>query len=306
MSVFQTSFSNNLTLRIDDNVIYWDSISRECLFREMLIIITDFNNKEYLKEQLTYSVSASIRLPSLSFGNYKMSIYIHNREKDLYFPYLYNNDLILYVDKEGVISFAIPKTLSGNSVIYNEISKNSDTFMSSCLEESVLIQKNHPQITSLAKSITKGKLFAYLKVLAIHDWVAQNIYYDFDALKTGRYVELDPSALGVLSSRKSVCQGYSNLSIALLRALGIPAYPLLCFALGVSSTGTWSNKNNMESNANHQITLAYVNNRWLIMDETWDSNNRYENGKYIKDNSDVSRKYFDSTINFISNTHRFV
>lgn len=43
------------------------------------------------------------------------------------------------------------------------------------------------------------------------------------------------------------------------------------------------------------------------MDITWDSDNKYENECYTKRNGEgVSRKYFDTTLEMISNTHKFL
>lgn len=42
------------------------------------------------------------------------------------------------------------------------------------------------------------------------------------------------------------------------------------------------------------------------MDVTWDCNNEYKNGKFFQSKLPISRKYFDVTERFLSNTHRLI
>lgn len=305
MDTFRSSNNDSLIIQSVKDKLYFNISKSESKFHHILIIISDYNNRECLKTELhIQNYSANLSISGIPPGNYELNVYVYNESKKMYWPYFCNHEIVINISHNAFVSFLPPKPLLYNSILYGDLSRKDDFFIIKCLEATPFIQKDDLRIISLAKHITSGKLFPYLKVKAIHDWVAENIYYDLDAYYSGNYTELDPSALGVLSSRKSVCQGYSNLSIALLRSIGIPAYAQYCFALGVSSKGTWINNCNMSASANHQITLAYANKKWLIMDETWDSTNKYQNGRYIKGDG-VSHKYFDTTISFISATHRF-
>lgn len=305
MDTFKLSNKDSLTINAHNNSLLFNLSKIDSNFKKILIIVRDYNNTEYFRKELEIkNLSAQLKIEGVPIGTYELNIYVFNEEQNLFWSYLCNHEIVINIDMSYNVSFITPRTLLKNTMVIGDVSRKEKSFIDSCLEATPYIQKDDPQIVSLAKHITAGKLIPYLKVLAIHDWVASNIYYDVDAYKSGKYTELDPSALGVLASRKSVCQGYSNLSIALLRSIGIPAYAQYCFALGMSSKGNWANKNNMEASANHQITLAFTNNQWLIMDETWDSTNKYEKGQYIKGDR-VLHKYFDTTIKFISATHRF-
>lgn len=306
MNIFKLSNNDSLTINSHNNGLFFNFSKIDSNLKKILVIVKDYNNTECFRRELEIkNLSAQLRIDGVPTGTYELNIYVFNEEQNLFWPYLCNHEIIINIDMSYNISFVTPRPLLNNTMVLGDVSRKEKSFIDRCLEATPYIQKDDPQIVSLAKHITTGKLFPYLKVLAIHDWVASNIYYDIDAYNSGKYKELDPSALGVLSSRKSVCQGYSNLSIALLRSIGIPAYAQYCFALGMSSKGNWTNNNNMEAPANHQITLALSNNKWLIMDETWDSTNKYENGQYIKGDR-VLHKYFDTTIKFISATHRFI
>lgn len=168
----------------------------------------------------------------------------------------------------------------------------------------VMPRGDNVDIIKKAYEITRNCFTDYIKALAIHDWIADNIYYDFDSYYSNH---IDYSKLGtaaaVFHNKLAVCAGYSDLAVIMLRAVGIPAYSASCYALGVSTAGTWT-KNNINNTSNHAITLAYIQKRWVIMDITWDSGNKYEDGRYQHTN-DTGHTYFDPTLQSFSNTHKF-
>lgn len=236
---------------------------------------------------------------------YSLNLLVRKGNENVYWSYFQNNDILLCTHN-GELSIKCPPIILGNNSKFSNLI-NQPLFVKNSLECNDYIQAADARIKALAYRISKGIFFDYAKLLAVHNWVAENIYYDLDALHSGQYKYNDASALGTLTARKGVCQGISNLSIAILRSMGIPAYGVQCFALGVSTSGGWEIKNNLNATANHQITIAYADKRWVIMDITWDSDNIFENGEYKqKTGLGVSHKYFDSTIMFISNTHRFM
>ena len=57
----------------------------------------------------------------------------------------------------------------------------------------------------------------------------------------------------------------------------------------------------MMMKANHAHAEAFVDGKWVVMDPTWDSNNKYENGEYNYETSVI--RYFDATLEFLSYTH---
>ena len=154
------------------------------------------------------------------------------------------------------------------------------------------IQSDDEAIVSLVQRITFGLYDDYSKALALHDWVCDNIYYDYDYYY-GRTEYQDTSALNVLSSRKSVCAGYANLLASMLRAANIPAKKVSGFAVGLSSRSVPDDVLNGKGESNHAWNEAYVNGRWIIIDATWDSNNRYEYGCFSNDTGCYSHRYFD-------------
>ena len=146
------------------------------------------------------------------------------------------------------------------------------------------INNDTKEIIDLTNSITKGISSNYNKIKAIHDWVVNNIYYDYDAYQSGNYG--DTSDLNTLKTKRSVCDGYINLTVALLRAAGIPAKCIFGSAI---------------PGGDHRWCEAFTDGRWIIIDTTWDSWNRYENGKYTQ--SENRNKYFDISLRDISADH---
>ena len=83
------------------------------------------------------------------------------------------------------------------------------------LEPTAFIQSNHPEIVAMSHGVTEGTDLEAQAVSAILEWVSAHIRYDLD--NEGN------DALTVFRTRKATCAGYSSVSVALLRASGIPA-----------------------------------------------------------------------------------
>lgn len=162
------------------------------------------------------------------------------------------------------------------------------------------------QVVSTAHGIVRHCFSHYDKILAVHDWVAENIHFDLDSIQSGSWLHARTDALSILETRRTVCEGYSSLATALLRAVGVRAVNIDCFALGVSTNGDWSQPGNMTEPANHVVTFAYAD-RWIMMDTTWDSPKIFRDGRFqTSPGRSLSRKYFDATLAFFSYTHRFL
>jgi hypothetical protein len=172
-----------------------------------------------------------------------------------------------------------------------------------------IVQSDDPEITKLAKEITAGLTDDYSKIRAIHDWVSGNIWYDFDSSEllfpsnnneySGDSTKkvADQSASAVLENRYAVCNGYSNLTVALLRAASVPAKAVEGFAGEMpGSVG--------DSSRAHRWTEAFADGRWIIMDTTWDSLNEYKNGVFSP-KTDIRGDYFDLTLEKFSQDHYF-
>lgn len=197
---------------------------------------------------------------------------------------------------DGIWDFADAPVLDENMEIYNQ-PKDLDK----ALQSTQNIPSTDSEIQQLSNEITQGCESDYEKVLKIHDWVAENIYYDMDAFYSGEYGS--PKALDVLHEKCGVCEGYANLFAALVRAQSIPCRVQEGYALGIDESSDWSEESLNVKKGNHAWNEAYVNDRWMIIDTTWDSNNKVENGQWTKGKS-INHLYFDAHMKFFSLSHR--
>ena len=272
----------------------------------VMICVEDRNGKEYFKEIYTIKTPHIIKMSNLPNGFYFFQLLYESTNRKNYYVGLNSTEGFPIKVVNGVISSPIPVTLDNNKQFFLDL-KSDFVAKSVYRRHTGTYQSDLPEITSLANKITKYKTGNYNKILAIHDWVAENLYYDKDALNSGKYRYERYDVLSMLHNRRTVCRGYSKLAVTLLRAIDIPAIDVECFALGESSDGDWNDINNLTAEANHVITFALASNRWIIMDPTWDSVNEYRHGEYIEKTEGGARhNYFDATLAFFSYTHRFI
>ena len=78
------------------------------------------------------------------------------------------------------------------------------------------IEAEDRRIKDLSLELTQKTEFLDQAVVSILSWVSDNIIYD-------ETLRLPTDALSVLKNRSAKCEGYSNLSVALLRSRGIPS-----------------------------------------------------------------------------------
>lgn len=170
------------------------------------------------------------------------------------------------------------------------------------LRDSPKVQTADPQIQAQAQEITKGKTTDFDKAMAIHDWVASNVNYDTDAYLDKKFNNVDYKrkydALDVLNSgtpRTAICTGYSTLTVALLRASGIPARVQegLLHYDGPPAGATCDNFDSDNPLA-HAWVEAYVNGDWMSMDVTGDAG--YFDPKTNTFTSHPSDRFMDSDL----------
>lgn len=252
---------------------------------------------ELEKDYLDGNVSYIKRLPNLKSSRYILDLYFQKDKKGLYY-----RQLSVPLDVKGCVTqFSSPIFYDHNSSFFAKLPVD-DIFFKSKLKLTAVVPGALVEFRNLATKITKYDSSEYNKLLSVHDWIAKNIYYDYDSLYDGSYKKtpLEKTAIIALRSKKCVCQGYTDLSVALLRSIGIPAMGVFCWAFG---EGDDNPSNTSESN--HIFTAAYCDQRWILCDITWDSRNRYEKESFDEDKK-LSHTYFDSTVKFLSYTHKFI
>lgn len=294
-----------ISLSFMGNQLIIENLPKWMLVNRVMVCISTRDGKELFKKIYNINLPFSITL-SLPNGNYYLQLLYESKKRSNCFWGLNCTEGFPIIAENGILSSIVPMTLASNKAFY--LNKKTDAFSKTAYRQNTnLYQSNLPEIHSLAEKITKYKTGNYNKVLAIHDWVAENLYYDKDAIKSGKYRFEKYDVLSMLHTRRTICRGYSKMAVTLLRSVDIPAMDVHCFALGESSIGDWTCGDNMNAEANHVLTFAFADNRWIIMDPTWDSVNEYRNGEYIeKSENGAQHSYFDATLAFFSYTHRFI
>ena len=292
-SVFRFSNDPGDTFRVcaeDGRLVFYDLPKSEKFnYLSVFLLNEKGQNTAYAFTTRDSGDTAAYSLKSVTDGAYYVQLYSAaapvNGKISTYRGYIYG-DMVKIKVTGGAAEFVPPPNYQGNAAIYG--AKRSDrAALDHYLMPSEDIQSGDGGVSALAKDITAGKNSDYTKIKAVHDWVCENIWHDLDAYH-GRSPYGDTSAVGVLKSKKSVSEGYASLTAALLRASGIPAKRVSGYADG----------------GRHVWNEAYADGRWIILDTTWDSGNKLQDGKSTQDG--MKRLYFDPTLYTFSGHHRYV
>ena len=289
-----TNSQHSISFEIKENKINVSGAFKEDTHKYLLLFFDKENNGENKIKVDECSFNGTFELPNKK--KFLVELYGGKEEFGDFESIILD---YIKIEKVGEKWYFIKSpVLENNRSIYNE-SKNSMDYLSATDE----IQSNDAEILELSESITLGISDEYEKARAIHDWVATNIYYDFDALSSGNYSGMD--AKNVLLTKKGVCEGYANLMAALLRSQNIPCRIQSGYALGIDTNQEWNSTNISTEEGNHAWNEVYINGEWIIVDATWDSQNKYQNGRYEMGNF-ITDIYFDSTLEFFSLSHKLI
>jgi transglutaminase/protease-like cytokinesis protein 3 len=118
-------------------------------------------------------------------------------------------------------------------------------------------------IDSLAAYLTQPAKNDFEKARAIYRWITQNISYDFSGYLTKNYKST--KATDVLTSRSSVCQGYSGLFNALAKSAGLEVVTISGWAKGYS----YNAGDQITGPTNHAWNAVKINGGWYLIDSTW-------------------------------------
>lgn len=159
-------------------------------------------------------------------------------------------------------------------------------------------------ISQKVSELTRGIKDPRQKIKAIHDWIADNIYYDVNFNKEKQnndayYKKAD--AENVFKSKRAICIGYANLFAAMVREADIPCLVAEGYGINIPSDKAWGN---ITKENNHAWSLVYLDGKWINVDVTWDCMNEYKDGKFVKGKKNYV--FFDATLEFFSLTHKMM
>lgn len=146
-----------------------------------------------------------------------------------------------------------------------ELARSTDTpwpWKAAALHPSVakMPKSAETSIESVAQYIAQQESDPFLRVKALHDYVADRVAYDAESYFAGRYPPQD--AQTVFTTRKSVCAGYANLLAALGQAINEEI---------VVVVGNSRKMSGEMSGEGHAWNAAKIEGKWYLIDATWDS-----------------------------------
>jgi len=202
------------------------------------------------------------------------------------------------MNAKGTSAF-IDKTLKDMFFVNRDPRKSGD-------RGSALTAEQVQYITNRAKEITKDCSTDYEKIKAIYEFTSENIYYDLDRNGQGKsfanpyenLYNMDKKVTNGYNSSEgraaTECTGYAAMVIALSRSIGIPARLVTGVHPAIETT-QWSQVKDLSA-INHYWAECYVNGRWVMVDTTMGTQNKYDHSEEIWTWTGVSNyTYFDPT-----------
>lgn len=127
-------------------------------------------------------------------------------------------------------------------------------------------------IETVARYIADHESDPFLRIKALHDYVADRVVYDAEAYFAGNYPPQD--AVTVFRTHKSVCAGYANL----FKALG----DFIGEEIQIISGNTRTQDGDM-SGEGHAWNSVKIEENWYLVDVTWDSGTVGRSSGFTKD-----------------------
>lgn len=190
-----------------------------------------------------------------------------------------------YFDRAKVLNLYAHIDPNKDIIKANEARKKVFDSLAHELFTEIRMPENEKEVLKAkAEEITIGITNDYQKVKAIHKWVATYLAYDNDVLGGNyEYVKKIPTtgesnAYVALELKQGMCGEYATLANQLLKAIGIPSRMV------------------MFEGGSHIWVDAFVENRWVSFDPTWDTSDAIINGKRVENHFQTRNK--DNTFFF--------
>ncbi len=151
------------------------------------------------------------------------------------------------VDSAGLLAVEIIRQEAPGSVLSLPIESSR---LRPFLEAGPYIQSNDEEIIELARDIVGDEKNSYEAAKRINGWVFENVEKKFTADIS--------NALQTLHSKQGDCGEHTALSVALMRAAGIPARPVAGLVYSRQGNGF----------TYHAWTEAFIGD-WVMMDPSW-------------------------------------
>lgn len=172
----------------------------------------------------------------------------------------------------------------GSKVYEERLAANKEFLETHITERDYIYTIVTQDVQDLSDQLCEGLTTDREKVYALHEWVTENIYYDYPSL-AGSHPAVP--AQYVLDRKTYVCSGYTVLMQALCWAQKIPCV----YIVGPTTNGY------------HAWNAVEIDGEWFWLDATWDTFNKYYGGdRWVK--GDTRLDYFLCSTEFISTDHK--
>lgn len=169
-----------------------------------------------------------------------------------------------------------------------------------CLEPQNDIECDDPVLIGYSNRIVEGAKDDWEKVFRIYKFISSEMAYDKREAETTSAGYQD-SAVDVIRSGRSICEGFANCFVALCRAQGIPA--VVEFGIGFTSYEEITNrKPTSQDYADHAWAAVFLGGKWHFVDPTFDMSRYYYGPNDIRTYEETT-KYYLLPLEAISNDH---
>ncbi len=164
------------------------------------------------------------------------------------------------------------------AILPNEF-KNIGTYNYNKIDDHALNAPSSAEtsIESLASYLVAPARNEREKARAIFRWIAENIDYNIEGYFSGDFGAQDANDL--LKSRKSVCDGYSDLFESLAKGAGLEAVRIAGYGKGYG----YMPGQNISGKSNHAWNAVRINGSWYLVDCTWGAGYINEDKKYVRE-----------------------
>lgn len=132
-----------------------------------------------------------------------------------------------------------------------------------------------PVLPQVVAVLLKRSPDVFDKVKVMHDWICDNIAYDYEMYSSGKTENQD--YISVLKKKKAVCSGYSNLLQKMCEIAGIEA--LVINGSLKSKEYGWTGK---VPSGDHAWNSVRIGNKWYLVDATLDAGNVVDMKAFVK------------------------
>ena len=184
--------------------------------------------------------------------------------------FLHFDEVYEYLDKLNLISCNFSETLRGKNITIDYTLLKMLYFHNRCLE--------------IAKEAQKFSLDTKSQIIYVENYLAKNIVYDYDALKTKKRVHYENgvkrgksygtnSAYNGIMFGTAVCEGYTRSMQYILKLMGIKSKNVHCIggANKISINESYHNQVSLPDDGYHSIVRIDSQNSIYYCDPCWDS-----------------------------------